>query len=388
MSRAVDDWQQVADDAPLMARAAAVDASDVSAVARLRRDYSATQVAVALELAAARRKAASKFGERAATLVADVPGVEQASGASVAAYKARRLAEATDQGAVVDVCCGIGGDAMALCEAGLDVLAVDHDALRLWMAQTNVGGGVRGRCVDVSDARFEGAAMHIDPARRDESAGRRVWRLADMRPGPAVIGRLVQEASLAAVKLSPGVDLDELAEALPGGEVEFISSGGRLVQAVLWTGAPAGAARRATLLIDGEAHTLAGEPGPTGLGGAGRYVFAVDPSVERAGLLGALCERVDAPMLHPRLGLLTSDRVIDSPWLTGFELIERMPWRPRRVAQWLAANDGGLVEVKTRGKACDPDREQRRLRGEGGTTYTIFVLRFETKVEALVTRRL
>jgi len=97
---------------------------------------------------------------------------------------------------------------------------------------------------------------------------------------------------------------------------------------------------------------------------------------------------LDAPMVHPKLGLLTSDRVIDSPWVTGFELIERQPWRPKRVRQWLAAHDAGLIEVKTRGKACDPDKEQQRLRGAGDTPYTVFVLRFDTKVQALITKRI
>ena len=86
--------------------------------------------------------------------------------------------------------------------------------------------------------------------------------------------------------------------------------------------------------------------------------------------------------------MLTSDRVIDSPWTTAFEMIETLTRRPKKVSQWLKANDGGLVEVKTRGKACDPDQEQRRLRNDGATTYTVFVLRFDTKVQALVTKRL
>lgn len=380
-------WQQVVADPALLERADAVDASDVSAVAALRRDYAADQVAVALERCVARRKAVAKFGDAVAhRLIADVQGVEQASGSQVAAYKAKRLRDALGNGVrVADVCCGIGGDAIALAGAGLDVVAVDREPVRAWMARCNTMGQADAVCMDAAGVAVDGVALHIDPARRDEAGRRRSWRLDDYQPGPALIGELLERSGGGALKLSPGVDV----EALPWtGEIEFISDGGRLVQAVLWSGRLASAPRRAALLDGSIVHTLAGEAGSMPLGALDRYVFAIDPAVERAGLIGLLCEQVGLPVAHPKLGLLTGGQRVESPWLTGFEVVERMPWRPKRVKQWLAGSDGGLVEVKTRGKACDPDREQRRLRGEGRTTYTVFVLRFDTKVQALICKRL
>ncbi|MFN3168303.1 MAG: THUMP-like domain-containing protein [Phycisphaeraceae bacterium] len=378
-------WKQVANDHTLLERAASVDASDVAAVASLRKSASAEAVAVALQLAAARAKAVEKFGERGRSLVADVAGVEQASGGAVAAYKAKRIRYSLGgAGRIADLCCGIGGDSMAMVGQGLDVLPVDREPLRVWMTESNTHHLAKALCADVEQLRMVGKAIHIDPARRDESAGRRSWRLEDYQPGPDVIGGLIDAAPAAAVKLSPGVDV----EALPRpGEVEFISDRGRLVQCVLWAGAFAQGKRRATRLDGDEVRVLSGEPHGVPIGDIDRYLYTFDPAVERAELIGQLCDAVDAPAVHPKLGLLTSDRVIDSPWLTGFAFIERLPWRPKRVKQWLAAHDGGLVEVKTRGKACDPDREQQRLRGDGATGYTVFVLRFETKVQALITTR-
>lgn len=386
MLRDIELWKQVISDERLLERAAGVDPSDVSAVTSLRKHASAAHVAVALQLCAARIKAAEKFGERAVSMVADVSGVEQASGRTVATYKAQRMHRHFGAGGRVhDLCCGIGGDSMAMADAGLEVIAYDRDPLRAWMTHVNTNQLATAVCSDVEDIQITGSAAHLDPARRDEAAGRRSWCIDDYKPGPQAIGKMIDAATAAAVKLSPGIDLD----ALPWpGEVEFISEAGRLVQAVLWAGTIAGEARRATLLQDNEQHTLAGLPAAPPIDDMQRYLYTFDAAVERAELIGQLCEQVDAPAVHPRLGLLTSDHVLGSPWLTGFELIERMPWRPRRVKQWLAGNDGGVVEVKTRGKACDPDREQRALRGEGGTTYTVFVLRFDMRVEALITRRL
>lgn len=386
MDDRVTHWAEVLADHALLERAAAIDASDVSAVSALRRGHSAEQVAIALELVAARRKAVIKFGQRGQAMAADVQGIEQASGSAVAHYKAGRIREALGEAAsIVDLCCGIGGDSIALAEAGLGVMSVDRDLLRVWMTRHNTAGSADAVCSDVASLELDGQALHLDPARRDESSGRRAWRIEDYQPGPEVIGRLLEQAPAMALKLSPGVDL----EALPWpGEVEFISERGRLVQAVLWTGRFAKEDRRATLLADGAVHGLSGSPKSLPLGQAQRYLYTFDASVERADLVGLLCQAVDAPAVHPRLGLLTSGRVIESPWLTGFELIEQMSWRPKRVKQWLAAQGVGLVEVKTRDKACDPDREQKRLRGSGETTFTVFVLRFDTKVQALICRRL
>ncbi len=383
--REVDLWKRVLNDTRLLERAAGADPADVSAVAALRKQYDRDAVAVALELGAARRKAIRKLGERGSTLAADLAGVEQASGGAVAAYKARRIAQVAGAQPVADLCCGIGGDSMALVDAGLEVHAVDRDPLRAWMTQHNTNSGADTVCADVEQLNTGDAIIHIDPARRDESTRRRAWRIDDYQPGPEVIARLIDHAQAAAVKLSPGIDT----EALPRpGELEFISDQGRLVQAVLWTGALAGDARRATLLKGDNTQVLSGEPLAPPTGVVQRHLYTFDAAVERAGLIGQLCEQAGVPAVHPRLGLLTSDRILDSPWLTGFELIERLPWRPRRVRQWLAANDGGIIEIKTRGKACDPDREQTNLRGDGATAYTVFVLRFDTKVEALICKRL
>lgn len=379
----------VTDHAPLIDAAAATDPTDVAAVARLRRDHDAELVRAALDLATARRKAQGKFPGRWRTLIADAEGVEQASSAAAAAHKAARFAETLGRGAaVLDFCSGIGGDATALREAGLRVLAVDRDPVRAWMTRRNAG--CPAACADVGRLDIRGgacAALHIDPARRN--ARGRVFRLADYAPGPDVLGGLLADCPNAAIKLAPGVDADELAAAGLAGELEFVSESGRLVQALLWTGGLARHERAATLVQpDAAAETIAGRPGDPPLGPLGRCLFTVDPAAERARLMHLLCDRLGIHAPHPRLGLLTADRAIDSPWLTPFRLIEQMPWRLNKVKAWLDAHDAGVVEVKTRGKAVDPDRVQLQLRGRGSTPYAVFVLRWDERMVALITERL
>jgi len=122
----VDDWRDVAiwrelgetpDPAGLLAAAAAADPRNPASVSRLRSlagegGRAAALAAAALELAEARRRAVRKF-EGAADLWCDVAGVEQASGTLVARWKAERIRKILGAGApILDLCCGIGGDAI------------------------------------------------------------------------------------------------------------------------------------------------------------------------------------------------------------------------------------------------------------------------------------
>ena len=391
----LETWQRVAADPDLLGRARGCDPTDVASVARLRRSATADETAVALELVSARRKATDKFPARAERLLADTAGVEQATSFATARHKAARFSEAGIQH-VTDLCCGIGGDALGLAEAGLRVTAVDRDPIRAWMTEQNAGCRALVEHAEVlGSERPVHQAMHLDPARRN--ADGRVFLLTDYQPDPAAMRGLLVTYPHAAIKLSPAVNLSDLAERLPcdSAEVEFISEAGRLVQAVLWTGrlAHPETPRSATLLIDGQTHTLTGRPGTPGvdppIAPAGRYLFTVDPAVERAGLM----HTIGLPLIHPRLGLFTADTPTPAarPWLTGFELLAELPWHtrdPRQVRAWLAEHNAGIVEIKTRGKAVNPDAVQKQLRGTGRTPYTVFVLRFDQRLAALVTRRL
>ena len=382
-------WQRVADNGPLLVAARDTDPTDPAAVARLRRDHDADTVRIALQLVRAREKAAIKFGHRASELIADPEGVEQASSFHVAAYKAGLFKRVCAMPSVIDACCGVGGDAMAFVEAGLTVTAVDADPVRAWMASRNAGSP--SAVADVSTLDMTGQLLHLDPARR--AAGRRVFELDDLIPKPSVIRGLIERAAGSMIKLGPGIDVEQTQAKLGAGHATFISERGRLVQALWLTGLLQPTAPRTAVAIDAQGNTLAlagdiDKPECEQTALPGRFLLTVDPAVERAELL----QRIGLPMLHPRLGLFTTDSLADIPsesrgWLIAFELLEDQPFRERAIKTWLRDHDAGIVEVKTRDKAADPDRLQTALRGKGDTPYCVFVLRFDRQVRALITRR-
>lgn len=375
----------------LLSLAASTNPREVRELARLKAKYDDGLVRVALEVIAARRKAEGRL-EDAATLLADTAGVEQASRSTVANYKAARF-KAAGAKRVLDVCCGMGADARGLARAGLETIGIDQLEARTLMTARYAGCAVETK--DVADRKVTGEWIHLDPSRREEEksggSARRSVSLDEMRPGFPVIDRLMNEASVIALKLGPGVD----GRALPWrdqGELDFVSDDGQLVQAIFWKGESIAkpGARRATLLPSGVTFVsdkvAPPMPGP---GGPLRYVYTVDPALERSQIVGALAATLGVPIfeLFPGLGLLTSQEPVESPWLTRFRLVEFLPWRPDRIRDWLRAHDGGVVEVKTRGGAIDALAIQKELRGEGSTTYTLFGLRFGKKIVAIVAHR-
>ncbi|MBC02439.1 MAG: hypothetical protein CMJ34_03915 [Phycisphaerae bacterium] len=352
---------------------------EVGDLARLRRRHPDEPVNEALELVQARRKAQGRL-DGVDRLLLDRHGSEQATGSVVANWKARRFGGAS----VIDLCSGIGGDSIALAARG-PCRAVDRDPVRAFM--TSVNAGIEGIVGDVREIEVSNDLVHIDPARRDESTGRRHWRLEDLSPDPEVIRSIAGRASGAAIKLGPGLPrpFPVLHERQ---SVSIVSEGGRLVQAVVWTGSLAG--DRSVEAVDlPSGDEIAGEPEEMPTGGAERLspgavepgrepvLVQFHPAVERASLGPTAWRRRfgDAELLEPAVGLgigvtrgeeIASSARGSSRWirLTGVRAIERPRLDEVEKAVVGLIGDGpppNRVVVRTRASAVDADAWTRRL---------------------------
>ena len=394
-------WLLSDDGQALLASAEQADLSEparLRELTQLRRLASAERAAAAYEIARLRAHAAAKFA-RAGAMYFTREALEQASGELIAGYRARRYAA---YARVADLCCGVGGDTLALARVA-HVAAVDRDPLRLAMAEANaralgLAGRVAASLADLEQAPPPDAdALFFDPSRR--SAGRRVFALAEYQPPVALLARWRAAAPAIGVKLAPGVadeDLAWLGRAVGAEfEAEFISVDGELKEAVLWFGPLGGATRRATLLRSGEAApapsgpvaaTLCAQPAlaPAALSEPLAYLYEPDPAVIRAHLVAELAQNLGAAQLDRQIAYLTAGRHDATPFARCWRVLEWQPFGLKRLRARLRALDAGPVTVKKRGSPLDTDALARQLSGAGARALVVVLTQVSGRPVALV----
>ncbi|MGW3355970.1 class I SAM-dependent methyltransferase [Streptomyces bungoensis] len=349
-------------------------AQELAVATRLRREHPAELVSAALGQARLRQRAAAKFGPEDAGRMFFTPnGVEQSTRASVAAYRARRFTE-LGVTSVADLCCGIGGDAIALARAGIRVLAVDRDPLTAAVARANaealgLAELIEVRETDVTQVSTEGYdAVFADPARR---GGRgRIFDPEAYSPPLSWAVATALGAPRAALKVAPGIPH----EAVPAeAEAEWISDGGDVKEAVLWFGTEPGLVR-ATLLPGPRTLRSRGLPDPP-VRPVGRYLYEPDGAVIRAHLVAEVADQVGGGLLDETIAYVTADELCATEYASAYEITDRLPFNVKKLKVLLRERQVGVLTVKKRGSAVEPEELRRKVRPQGPNAATVFLTR-------------
>ncbi|WP_307801017.1 class I SAM-dependent methyltransferase [Microbispora triticiradicis] len=362
-------------------------ADPVAAASALRRSHSPELTAAALTQASLRRRAEAKFGADAAVMYFTPHGLEQATRPEVAAHRAARISAAGIGAAgvgpgVLDVCCGIGGDLLALARAGCAVDALDLDPLTVEIARANVAVLGLSSLVTVrtADAAAAGPAgyglLFADPARRG-GRGRTFDPMAYSPAWPVVLD-LVARARAACLKTAPGIPYEFIPE---GAEAEWVSYRGEVKEAAIWTGMGTGG-RRATLLPSGVTLTASGAEAETGP--VSRYLYEPDGAAVRAHLVAEVAALVSGHLVDPRIAYITGDRLVPTPWASCYEVTDVMPFSLKRLRAALRERRVGTATIKKRGSAVDVERLRKDLRLSGNESVVIVLTRIEDRPFALL----
>ncbi|MEU9956266.1 methyltransferase domain-containing protein [Streptomyces sp. NPDC050982] len=353
-------------------------AQELAVATRLRREYPVGLVSAALGQARLRQRAVVKFGAADAGRMYFTPnGVEQSTRASVAAYRARRFQELGVR-SVADLCCGIGGDAIALARAGIRVLAVDRDPLTAAVARANADALGLGELIEVREADVTEVAtdaydaVFVDPARR---GGRgRVFDPEAYSPPLSWAVRTALEAPLAALKIAPGIP-HETVPAEAG--AEWISDSGDVKEAVLWFGAGEAGSVRATLLPGPRTLVGRGLPDPR-VRPLGRYLYEPDGAVIRAHLVAEVAEELDGGgLIDETIAYITADSLKATPYATAYEITDQLPFGVKKLKALLRERGVGVLTVKKRGSAVEPEELRRKVKPQGPNSATVFLTRVE-----------
>ena len=384
-------FQQLLSPAGQSALAAAAalaptEAAFLACFETLRKSHPPALAKIALETALLRLKARDKF-VHAHRMYFTREALEQATSDAVARHRAARFA---GFGHVADLCCGIGGDTLALAAARLTVDAVDADPLRVAMTEANaaaLGLADRVRAI-VGDALAvplpEAKAAFADPSRR--ANGRRYLDPEDYTPPLSALRSRWPTDFPLAVKAAPGIAWPNLRGT--DAEVEFISLNGELKECVLWFGPLRTIGRRATVLPSGDALAVEVPREPDADAPVGAVLYDPDPAVTRAGLVHNLAVQIGAEPIDAQVQLLTSERHTPTPFATAFAVEHVAPFHTRLLRDYLRAHRVGRVTVVKRGSPADADELLKKLKPDGPEHRTVVLARAGGQHVMIVCERL
>ncbi|MFQ3674767.1 MAG: methyltransferase domain-containing protein [Aggregatilineales bacterium] len=336
---------------------------------QLRRRFTAEQTSALIETARLRQKAAPRYGEAAQRMFFTADALEQASHPWIVRHgRSLRSAEVWDMG------CGIGTDSIGLAQQGKRVIGIDLDPVRVAMAQLNAeaqGASAEFRVGDAREALTTTGAIFFDPARRSD--GRRLYHVEQYQPPLSTLRRW--QAAEVVVKLSPGVELDEVAEY--GGRIDFISVEGELKEALLYVDPTQPQQREALLLTATGAQRFTPLPllperelrPPLG------WLLEPDPAIIRAGLVRDLAHMVDAYQMDEQIAYLTAEQPPEHVALRAWRVRAWMPFHLKRLRAYLQAHNIGRVTVKKRATPITPEALIRQLKPRGDNACVIVLTR-------------
>lgn len=364
------------------AAVALAEALDLSPAARLRaaeavRAASGPELGpLALEQALLRQRSRAKH-PRGQDLWWTGPALEQASSYPVATHRARRFA-----GPVLDLCCSVGGDLLALPDGST---GVDLDEARLLLARANaevLGRRVRLVRADVTALPLPPYAdVFVDPARR--AGGRRVFDPRAYAPPLELVLSWRDRVRSLGAKVAPGIDYG----VLPAGvEVELVSLRGEVKEAVLWAGAArTGHGRTATLLPAGDvlvddpvAAPVVRPPGP--------WLLEPDGAVVRAHLVEQVVAQVGGWLVDATIAYVCAESRVPTPYGKWFEVLEVLPFGLKPLRARLRAHDAGSLVVKKRGTAVEPEVLRSQLKLTGSREVTVVLTRAAGRQVAMIVR--
>ena len=338
-------------------------------------------------------------------------GLEQASGRRLAAYKARRFARLSN---VADVCCGIGGDLIALSqrlnqenfdtqsqaadtELATHTIGVDNDELTCLFAERNLlassipPGAAKTQQIEFSKFDLtELDGLHIDPDRRTEQ---RTVHGNRFSPNLQDVFARVSPNFSVAVKVAPATpEADYFPVDL---QREWIGDRRECKQQVLWYGPATDKPGHRTATYVGKGGTFSQvsvheenlDQTVEISESIHRYVYEPHPAVLAADLTDFLAHQNGLKRFSANIVYLTSKHPVDEPLLSRFEVMEVVPLSLKKVSEVLRSLNVGQVEIKKRGIETVTASRYSRMRLEGPNSATVILTRFGRARVAVIAKR-
>jgi hypothetical protein len=231
------------------------------------------------------------------------------------------------------------------------------------------------------------ALVHVDPDRRARLSTR-ARALSEYAPGLAFLSSLTTKVRGGAIKVGPASDFaNHFGSAHL--EVELVSHAGECKEATVWFGELSTCRRRATVLPAGASWTDGhGPPSPkVSISPISRWIYDPDPALVRSGLLDAFASAHSLDRSAPDVDYLTSGELVESPFLSAFEVVETLALDPKALQRSVDRHALGILEIKVRGHSLRPEALRSRLRLKGACSATLLVVGGANSARAVLAHR-
>ena len=384
-----------------------------SVVLALRKQVGEAMAKTLLDIAACQPKAVAKFGN--GFWMVTSRSLQQATDSVVANYKASLFQERI----IVDLCGGVGGDAMGFARRG-SVVTVDLDPQMTRMAAENLRSIQAESAVAVNaDAMTyftskqllsAKTGLHIDPDRRPDE--QRTTSVDRYSPNFDFVAAMIDACDSAIVKLAPASQIDESHSTRH--HRQWISFAGSVREQSLICGTcidiaglTRGGCSAVRLFRDGQSEVYA----PLNRCESGsrlqiaamplRYIVDIDPAVRAAGLSASLAMDRELLCLGDASGFFTTDQVPsdrvprgqiprdqglrDRGMMQEFECFWSGPADVKQLRKVVRDLSLSVNVVKVRGTDHDPAILQSTLRTkESGKPATLLIGRTGMGVYAVL----
>jgi hypothetical protein len=153
---------------------------------------------------------------------------------------------------------------------------------------------------------------------------------------------------------------------------------------VLWFGTAPGTVR-ATLLPGPHTLTGRGLPDPE-VRTVGRYLYEPDGAVIRAHLVAEVAETLDGGLIDETIAYITADELRPTPCATAYEITDQLHFNMKKLKALLREREVGILTVKKRGSAVEPEELRRKVKPNGPNAATVFLTRVAGAPTMLVGR--
>jgi hypothetical protein len=307
-------------------------------------------------------------------------GLEQLTHAELARHKAGRLPEGISS--LADLCCGMGGDSMAVPDR-IRVVGVDLSRAALLAYRHNVSlrRKAGAALADVARSPVRADAAYLDPARRMAGQGDH-WDEDDLSPGWSVMESLLARYGDMALKLGPGSSPPSFLEEH---EWEYLGLRDECLELTVWSGSLGRPGLvKATELPEGAGVEAWRSDLPDSFGrveAPGAWLFEPVKCVVRAHLFGVLAARHNLWQIDPRIAYLSGNGPVASPLLKPYRILRELPFDKKAIREFLRAEEVGRLEIKKRGVALVPEEFRAGLKLAGPNEGTlIFTKAMDRKV--------